>query len=89
MPGKSIWVSTNLGYGDQHVVDAIKDQAYEDQFTTGWERRMKKYLGKTLKGRVASLHMGNNEDLSKQPCASLMAEIGGRTGSYHATPGAY
>jgi hypothetical protein len=47
---------------------------------------MKKYLGKTLKGRVVSLHMGNNEDLSKQPCASLMAEIGGFSGDKHQGP---
>jgi len=47
---------------------------------------MKKYLGKTLKGRVASLHMGNNEDLSKQPYASLAAEIGGFSGDKHQGP---
>ena len=47
---------------------------------------MKKYLGKTLKGKVASLHMGNNEDLSKQPCASLSAEIGGFAGDKHHGP---
>ena len=47
---------------------------------------MKKFLGKTLKGRVTSLHMGNNEDLSKQPCASLMAEIGGFSGDKHQGP---
>ena len=47
---------------------------------------MKKYLGKTLRGRVASLHMGNNEDLSKQPYVSLMAEIGGFSGDKHRGP---
>jgi hypothetical protein len=44
---------------------------------------MKKYLGKTLAGKVVSLHMGGNEDLSKQPCDSLMAEIGGFAGDKH------
>ncbi len=44
---------------------------------------MKTYLGKTLTGKVASLHMGNNEDLSKQSRASLTAEIGGFTGDKH------
>ena len=44
---------------------------------------MKTYLGKTLKGKIASLHMGNNEDLSKQVCASLSAEIGGFAGDKH------
>jgi len=47
---------------------------------------VKKYLGKTLKGRVASLHTGNNEDLSKQPCTSLIAEIGGFAGDKHQGP---
>jgi hypothetical protein len=47
---------------------------------------MKKYLGKTLTGKVASLHMGNNEDLSKQSRASLQAEIGGFTGDKHQGP---
>lgn len=47
---------------------------------------MKKYLGKTLTGKVASLHMGNNEDLSKKPCASLQAEIGGFAGDKHQGP---
>ena len=44
---------------------------------------MKKYLGKTLTGKVAALHMGNNEDLSKQARASLQAEIGGFVGDKH------
>ena len=47
---------------------------------------MKKYLGKTLRGKVASLHMGNNEDLSKQPRVSLVAEIGGFDGDKHQGP---
>ena len=47
---------------------------------------MKKYLGKTLKGKVASLHMGKNEDLSKQSRASLVAEIGGFDGDKHQGP---
>jgi hypothetical protein len=47
---------------------------------------MKKYLGKTLKGKVASLHMGNNKDLSKQSRVSLMAEIGGFNGDKHQGP---
>lgn len=44
---------------------------------------MKKYLGKTLTGKVVSLHMGNNEDLSKQARSSLNAEIGGFAGDKH------
>ena len=47
---------------------------------------MKKFPGKTLKAKVASVHMGNNEDLSKQPHASLMAEIGGFAGDKHQGP---
>ena len=41
---------------------------------------MKKFLGKTLNATVVSLHLGNNEDLSKQSRASLQAEIGGFPG---------
>ena len=44
---------------------------------------MKKFLGKTLRGRVVSLHLGKNEDLSKQQKASLSAEIGGFAGDKH------
>ena len=44
---------------------------------------MKKYLGKTLGGKVVSLHLGNNEDLSKQTCVSLIAEVGGFSGDKH------
>ena len=47
---------------------------------------MKKFLGKTLKAKVTSLHMGNNEDLSKQSRASLVAEIGGFDGDKHQGP---
>ena len=47
---------------------------------------MKKFLGKTLKGRVISLHQGNNEDLSKQQKMSLSAEIGGFAGDKHQGP---
>lgn len=44
---------------------------------------MKTYLGKTLTGKVASLHRGDNEDLSKQSRTSLTAEIGGFAGDKH------
>lgn len=47
---------------------------------------MKKYLGKTIKGKVASLYMGDNEDLSKQPCLLLKAEVGGFSGDKHHGP---
>ena len=47
---------------------------------------MKKFLGKTLNATVVSLHLGNNEDLSKQSCASLQAEIGGFSGDRHQGP---
>ena len=47
---------------------------------------MKKYLGKTIKGKVASLYLGNNEDLSKQPCSLLKAEVGGFSGDKHQGP---
>jgi len=47
---------------------------------------MKKYLGKTLKAKITSLHMGNNEDLSKQAHTSLSAEIGGFAGDKHQGP---
>ena len=48
---------------------------------------MKKFLGKTLKGRVVSVHVGDNEDLSKEPRESLNAEIGGFAGDKHQGPG--
>ena len=44
---------------------------------------MKKFLGKTLAGRVVSVHLGNNEDLSKEQQESLVAEIGGFAGDKH------
>ena len=47
---------------------------------------MKKFPGKTLKGRIVSLHVGNNEDLSKRPQESLIAEIGGFAGDKHQGP---
>ena len=47
---------------------------------------MNKFLGKTLKGTVVSVHMGNNEDLSKQSHISVMAEIGGFAGDKHQGP---
>lgn len=47
---------------------------------------MKKFLGKTLQGRVVSLHLGNNADLSKQQKESLSAEIGGFAGDKHQGP---
>ena len=47
---------------------------------------MKKFLGKTLMGRVASVHAGNNEDLSKPSQSVLMAEIGGFAGDKHQGP---
>lgn len=47
---------------------------------------MKKYPGKTIRGKVVSLHLGSNKDLSKQPCLSLAAEIGGFSGDEHWGP---
>lgn len=47
---------------------------------------MKKFLGTTLRGKVVSVHLGNNEDLSKQEQPSLMAEIGGFAGDKHCGP---
>jgi len=47
---------------------------------------MKQFPGKILKGRVVSLHVGKNEDLSKQSRASLKAEIGGFAGDKHQGP---
>jgi hypothetical protein len=44
---------------------------------------MKKFLGKTLTGKVVALYRGSNEDLSKQAHASLQAEIGGFAGDKH------
>jgi hypothetical protein len=47
---------------------------------------MKKFHGKTLQGRVVSLHVGNNEDLSKEQRKSIDAEIGGFAGDKHQGP---
>ena len=47
---------------------------------------MKKFPGTSLKGRVVSLHVGKNSDLSKQSQASLRAEIGGFAGDKHQGP---
>jgi len=44
---------------------------------------MKKFPGKTLTGKIISLHLGNNKDLSKQQQESLNAEIGGFAGDKH------
>lgn len=47
---------------------------------------MKKFPGKTLKGRVVSVHQGDNEDLSKEQRGTLQAEIGGFAGDKHQGP---
>ncbi len=44
---------------------------------------MKKFPGKTLAGKVVSVHSGNNQDLSKEARESLTAEIGGFAGDKH------
>jgi MOSC domain-containing protein YiiM len=44
---------------------------------------MNTYPGKKLKGKVTSVHMGNNEDLRKQARTSVMAEISGIAGDKH------
>ena len=44
---------------------------------------MKKFIGKTMAGKVVLVHMGNNEDLSKDTRGSLTAEIGGFAGDKH------
>ena len=44
---------------------------------------MKKFIGKTLTCKVISLHLGDNQDLSKQPCKSLNATLGGFEGDKH------
>ena len=46
----------------------------------------KKFRGKTLSGKVVSVHSGNNEDLSKDARGSLNAEIGGFAGDKHHGP---
>jgi hypothetical protein len=47
---------------------------------------MKKFIGKTLAGKVVSLHLGKNEDLSKEQRQMLTAEIGGFAGDKHHGP---
>jgi MOSC domain-containing protein YiiM len=49
-------------------------------------KRMKKFRGKALKGRIVSVHSGNNEDLSKCSQESIAAEIGGFAGDKHKGP---
>ncbi len=44
---------------------------------------MNKLAGKTLKGRVVSLHLGNNDDLSKRTYPTLQAEVNGFAGDKH------
>ena len=44
---------------------------------------MKKFRGKTLLGKMVSVHSGNNQDLSKDTRGSLTAEIGGFAGDKH------
>jgi hypothetical protein len=47
---------------------------------------MQKFIGRTLTGRIVSLHKGDNEDLSKDSQDSLAAEIGGFAGDKHQGP---
>ncbi len=47
---------------------------------------MKKFLGKTLTGKLVSVHAGENEDLSKDTRESLSVEIGGIAGDKHQGP---
>ena len=47
---------------------------------------MNKFLGKTLVGTVVSVHLGNNQDLSKERQQSLFAEIDGFAGDKHQGP---
>jgi len=44
---------------------------------------MNEFAGKTLKGRVVSLHLGNNDDLSKRAYPTLQAEVNGFAGDKH------
>jgi hypothetical protein len=44
---------------------------------------MKKFIGETHMGKVVSLYMGSNEDLSKESRQTLQAEIGGFAGDKH------
>ena len=50
------------------------------------EKYMKKFAGKSLAGKVASVHSGDNEDLSKDIRESLTAEIEGIAGDKHHGP---
>jgi MOSC domain-containing protein YiiM len=47
---------------------------------------MKTFMGKTLTGRIVSVHAGGNEDLSKARRETLVAEIGGFVGDKHKGP---
>ncbi|HJP11535.1 MAG TPA: hypothetical protein QGF27_16060 [Arenicellales bacterium] len=47
---------------------------------------MKKFTGKSLAGKVVSVHSGDNEDLSKDIRESLTAEIEGIAGDKHHGP---
>jgi MOSC domain-containing protein YiiM len=47
---------------------------------------MKRFLGKTLTAKVVSVHVGNNNDLSKGARETLTAEIGGFAGDKHQGP---
>jgi hypothetical protein len=40
-------------------------------------------IGKILKGRIVSLHLGNNDDLSKLEYPTLQAQINGFSGDKH------
>ena len=40
-------------------------------------------IGKKLIGRVVSLHLGNNDDLSKRVCPTLQAQVNGFSGDKH------
>ena len=47
---------------------------------------MMKFLGKVVTGQVVSVHVGDNQDLSKQVNESVTAEIGGFVGDKHRGP---
>jgi hypothetical protein len=47
---------------------------------------MKRFIGKTLTGKLISVHAGDNEDLSKDTRESLSVEIGGIAGDKHQGP---
>ena len=50
------------------------------------EKYMKKFTGKSLAGKVVSVHSGDNEDLSKDIRESLTSEIEGIAGDKHHGP---